>query len=108
MREIINAIFDVLRGGITWRMLPPCFPPHQTVYAWFATLRDGGVWQTINHHLVMLDRERVGREPSPAAAVIDSQSAETTEAGGVASATAFVYAASVMLLVRRVARPVGV
>jgi len=37
MREIINAIFYVPRGGITWRMLPPCFPPRQTVYGWFAT-----------------------------------------------------------------------
>ena len=33
-------------------MLPPCFPPRQTVYGWFASLRDAGVWQTINHHLV--------------------------------------------------------
>ena len=42
-------------------MLPPCFPPHQTVYDWFAVLRSGGVWQNINH-LVMLDRERAWRE----------------------------------------------
>ena len=63
--------------------VPPCFAPRQTVYAWFATLRDGGVWQSINHHLIMLDRERTGREASPTAAVIDSQSAKTTEAGGV-------------------------
>jgi putative transposase len=82
LRELANAMFYVLRGGIPWRMLPPCFPPRQTVYGWFATWRDAGVWQSVNHHLVMLDRERVGRESSPSAAVIDSQSVKTTEAGG--------------------------
>ncbi len=82
MREIVNAIFYVLRGGIPWRMLPPCFPPRQTVYGWFAAWRDAGVWQSINHHLVMRDRERVGREASPSAAVLDSQSVKTTESGG--------------------------
>jgi transposase len=73
MREIVNAIFYVLRGGIPWRMLPPCFSPHQTVYGWFAAWRDAGVWQSINHHLVMQDRECVGREASPSAAVIDNR-----------------------------------
>ena len=82
-REIVNAIVYVLRGGIAWRMLPPCFPPRQTVYGWFSAWRDGGVWQSINHWLVMLDRERAGREASPTAAVIDSQSVKTTEAGGI-------------------------
>ena len=83
MREIVNAIFYVLRGGVSWRMLPPCFPPRQTVYGWFASWRDDGVWQTITHHLVMRDRERVGRDASPSAVVIDSQSVKTTEAGGL-------------------------
>jgi transposase len=82
MREIVDAIFYVLRGGIPWRMLPDCFPPRQTVYGWFAAFRDAGVWEALNHHLVMLDRERAGREASPSAAVIDSQSAKTSEAGG--------------------------
>ena len=82
MRTVVDAIFYVLRGGIPWRMLPPCFPPRQTVYGWFAAWRNAGVWETINHHLVMLDRERVGREASPSAAVVDSQSVRTTEAGG--------------------------
>jgi putative transposase len=82
MRDIVNAIFYVLRGGISWRMLPDCFPPRQTVYAWFAAFRDAGLWEALNHHLVLLDRERAGREASPSAAVIDSQSVKTSEAGG--------------------------
>ena len=83
MREIVDAIFYVLRGGVSRRMLPPCFPPRQTVYGWLASWRDDGVWQTITHHLVMRDRERVGRDASPLAVVIDSQSVKTTQAGGL-------------------------
>ena len=74
MREMMNAIFYVLRGGCPWRLLPEHFPPHQTAYRWFVRFRDDGSWETWNHHLVMLDRERVGREASPSAAVIDCQS----------------------------------
>ncbi|GAB0120390.1 IS5 family transposase [Acidisoma sp. 7E03] len=83
MREIVNAIFYVLRGGIAWGLLPKDFPPWSTVYRWFARFRDDGTWERINHHLVMLDRERAGREASPTAAVIDSQSVKTTESGGI-------------------------
>lgn len=82
MREIVNAIFYVLRGGIAWRLLPDSFPPWRTVYRWFARLRDEGIWESLNHCLVMLDRERAGRAASPTAAVIDSQSVKTTESGG--------------------------
>jgi putative transposase len=83
MRELVNAIFYVLRGGIAWSLLPKDFPPWPTTYRWFARFRDDGTWETINHHLVMLDRERAGREASPTAAVIDSQSVKTTESGGI-------------------------
>jgi len=83
MREIINAMCYVLRGGIAWRQMPDSFPPWRTVYRWFARLRDDGTWEVINHHLVMRDRERAGREASPTAAVMDSQSVKTTESGGV-------------------------
>lgn len=81
-RDILEAIFYILRGGCPWRMLPACFPPRQTVYRWFAEWRDKGLFETINHCLVMADRERAGREASPTAAVMDSQSVKTTEAGG--------------------------
>jgi putative transposase len=77
LREIINAIFYVLRTGCAWRLLPDSFPPWRTVYRWFAQLRDGGVFEALDHHLVMLDRERSGREANPTAAVIgDRRSAE--------------------------------
>jgi putative transposase len=79
-REIINAIFYVMRTGCPWRLLPDSFPPWQTVYRWFAAFRDSGRFETINHALV--SRERVGREASPSAAIIDSQSVKTSESGG--------------------------
>ncbi len=82
MREVLNAICYVLRGGIAWRLMPDTFPPWGNVYRWFSQLRDDGTWETINHHLVMRDRERTGREASPMAAVMDSQSVKTTESGG--------------------------
>jgi len=82
MRQIVSAIFYALRSGCPWDMLPDSFPPPSTVYRWFARFRDDGTWETVNHHLVMLDRERVGRDASPTAAVLDSQSVKTAEAGG--------------------------
>ena len=82
LREILNAIFYVLRGGVAWRLLPTDLPPRSTVFRWFSRWRDTGLFETINHLLVMADRERVGREASPTAAVLDSQSVKTTESGG--------------------------
>jgi transposase len=82
MREIINGIFYVMRAGCPWRLLPSDLPPWETIYRWFAVWRDDGRFERINHALVMADRERVGRDASPSAAIIDSQSVKTAEAGG--------------------------
>lgn len=82
LRDVLDAIFYVLRGGIAWRLLPNDLPPKSTVFRWFALWRDTGLFETINHGLVMADRERAGREASPSAVVLDSQSVKTTESGG--------------------------
>jgi putative transposase len=81
-REILNAIFFVLRGGIAWRLIPKDLPPCSTTFGDFARWRDVGLFGRINHTLVMADRERAGREASPTAAVLDSQSMNTTDSGG--------------------------
>ena len=80
MREIINGIFYVMRAGCPWRLLPNDLPPWGTIYRSFAAWRDDGRFERINHALVMADRERGGRDASPSAAIIDSQSVKTTEA----------------------------
>ncbi len=83
IREFADAISYILRGGVAWRLLPNNFPPWRTVYRWFMRLRDQRVWENVNHLLVMQNRERSGREASPTAAVIDSQSVKRTESGGI-------------------------
>ncbi len=82
-RRLVEAMLYMLRGGLPWRMLPPGFPPMTIVQRYFHAWRDSGVWQTINHYLLMDLRVAEGREASPSAGVIDSQSAQTTASGGI-------------------------
>ena len=82
MREVLNALLYLLRTGCPWRMLPGEFPPRSTVYGYFRRFWQEGIWSAIQATLLMAAREWAGREAQPTAAIIDSQSVKTTEAGG--------------------------
>ena len=84
MRAAMNAIFYLLRTGCPWRYLPgDGFPPRSTVYNIFRKFQREGTWNAIWAELHMVLREREGREASPSAAIIDSQSLKAAEQGAV-------------------------
>jgi transposase len=82
LRKVLQAILYILSTGCQWRALPKEFPPYSTVQRYFYTWRDTGRWQKIVTALVRQARRKLGHKPKPTAAVIDSQSAPTTQAGG--------------------------
>jgi transposase len=78
LREIFNAILKPNRTGVAWAYLPHDFPPHGTVYSYYAAWRDEGIFAQLNYDLTGLARAKEGRDPEPTAAVIDTQTIKTS------------------------------
>jgi putative transposase len=85
MREVFNGVMYVLSTGCQWRYIPKDLPPKSTVYRYFCDWTYDGVLDRIHHTLYVTCREKLEREASPTAAIIDSQSVKSAEKGGPAS-----------------------
>ncbi len=81
-REVLDAVFYVLKGGRAWRLLPHDFPPRKTAYHHFRAWRLSGLWERVHAALRERVRVRLKRNPQPSAAVVDSRSVKTTGVGG--------------------------
>ena len=81
-REILNAIFYIVRSGCAWRLLPHDFPPWKTIYHYFRSWRLDGTWERVHAALRQRVRVRLKRDPQPSAGIADSQSVKTTGVGG--------------------------
>lgn len=82
VREVVNGLMYVLSTGCQWRAIPKDLPPRSTVNYYFCRWQYDGTLDRLHHALYVLCRERAGREGSPTAAIIDSQSVKSAEKGG--------------------------
>lgn len=82
LREVLNGIFYVLSTGCQWGALPKDLPPKSTVYDYFDLWGWDGTLERLHHTLYVACREQVGKQASPTAAIIDSQSARAAQKGG--------------------------
>jgi putative transposase len=80
-REILDAVFYMLKTGCQWRMLPREFPLWKTVFHYFRRWRLDGTWETLTWAMRRRSREKLVRNPEPSAGIVDSQSAKTTGVG---------------------------
>jgi len=85
LREVLNAIFYLLRTGCPWRHLPHDLPPWGTVWSYFRQWRDEGTLERLHDELRALTRQAAGKEPQPRVGCLDSQSVRTAEKGGRAA-----------------------
>ena len=86
-REIVNAILYVVRGGNQWRAMPHDRPPWQTAYYYFRLWRNDGTWEAIHTALRERTRRHLGRDATPSAAIVDSQSVKTSQRGASGATT---------------------